>query len=372
MNKNQKLLVFLFIIVISVFVFTYMIPSNKEDFQSNFNFNEVYIKGEQGARGPMGPAGEPGPKGDAGPACKNIINYLEKRGHLSLGETSLTDTIDVSSQLELKGNIINKSANFSKLKITDYNECYPIMVGNNETDAHFYLKKNPASCDMFLRGNLEITGKLTFRDINNSQQSIDASSIFYSLAPVGLIANFYTTASQAIPINWAICNGQVVDGFQTPDLRGKFVRGTDSLSENGTTNDTDFNEETRFKDGNIILTEANLPSHTHSPATNRPHSHTVSVGSAGSHTHNFSIVPGTLENDENNDSITGNNQFIRAGSSGEDPDSTLSPATNAPHRHALTINNAGSHTHTVNSAGSGEAFNILPPYMSLVYIIKYK
>lgn len=34
-----------------------------------------------------------------------------------------------------------------------------------------------------------------------------------------------------IPIGWAECNGDIVDGYQTPDLRGRFILGVGSLDE---------------------------------------------------------------------------------------------------------------------------------------------
>jgi microcystin-dependent protein len=365
MNKNQKLLVFLFIIVISVFVFTYMIPKNKEGFQSNFNFEDIYIKGEKGAQGPAGPRGPTGPKGADGPACKNIIEYLENRGHLSLGEAGSSDKVDVSAQLELKGNIISNSSNFSKLKITDYNNCYPILVGNSESDADFYLKKTTNNCKMFIRGDIDINGQISFKDNNDAQQSIDATALFYSLAPVGLIANFYTNRGSEIPVNWAICNGQVVDGFQTPDLRGKFVRGTSTMSENGKTNDSEFNTTTRTKDGNISLSTNNMPVHTHPPtSSNGSHTHTATLAQAGEHDHQMSIQAVTP-------AVTQAVSGSQLGSA-VDENNKLNTLSSGAHTHSATISQNGAHQHTINSAGSGEPFNILPPYMALVYIIKYK
>jgi len=364
MNKNINLLVLLILTIIVVFVVMYALPKNKEGFQSNFNFNEIYLKGPQGPQGEPGNIGPPGPSGSDGPACKNIISYLENRGHLSLGETNPSEELDTMHQLELKGNIISKSVNFSKLKITDYNECYPIMVGNNENDADFYIKKGTSHCKMFIKGNLEVGGNITFKDTNNNNISIDASKLFYSLAPVGIIACFYS--STMIPQSWAICDGQTIEGFKTPNLSGKFIKGASNITKNGDTNEASFDDH-KTKDGKIILKNENMPKHNHIITNDGSHKHTINSNPAGSHKHSFPVNGGVVASD----SVTAN--YVLSATQGATTNIKTDIEVNQ-HSHSVDISNDGDHTHTIEEHGSSspEPIDIMPPYYTLVYIIKYK
>lgn len=364
MNKNINLLVLLILTIIIVFVVMYALPKNKEGFQSKFDFNEIYLKGSQGPQGVKGNLGPPGPPGSDGPACKNIISYLENRGHLSLGETNPSEELDTTHQLELKGNIISKSVNFSKLKITDYNECYPIMIGNNENDADFYIKKGTSHCKMFIKGNLEIGGNITFKDTKNNNISIDASKLFYSLAPVGIIACFYSSSS--IPVSWAICDGQSIEGFQTPNLSGKFIKGTTIMANNGDTNDDVFNDH-KTKDGKITLKNENMPKHNHTIDEKGSHTHTINSNASGSHKHSFEVQGGSIPSK----SVTDN--YVLSATQGISTNIQTKDVSNL-HSHTVTISTSGDHTHILGEHGSvsPKPIDIMPPYYTLVYIIKYK
>ena len=364
MNKNINLLVLLIVTIIIVFVVMYALPKNKEGFQSKFDFNEVYLKGSQGPQGETGSVGPHGPPGADGPACRNIISYLEDRGHLSLGETNPSEELDVPHQLELKGNVISKSVNFSKLKITDYDECYPIMIGNNENDADFYIKKGTSDCKMFIKGNLEIGGNITFKDTKNNNISIDASKLFYSLAPIGIIACFYRASS--IPESWAICDGQSIEGFQTPDLSGKFIKGTTNMDDNGTTNDDAFGDH-KTKEGKITLKNENMPIHNHTIHEDGEHLHTITSNESGFHNHSLEVKGGSVASD----TVTDN--YVLSATQGTQTNIQTQNEDNT-HRHTVTVSSSGGHTHTLDEHGliSPQPIDIMPPYYTLVYIIKYK
>lgn len=367
MNKNINLLVLLILTIIIVFVVMYVLPKNKEGFQSNFDFNEIYLKGPQGPQGEPGNIGPPGPSGSDGPACKNIISYLENRGHLSLGETNPSEELDTMHQLELKGNIISKSVNFSKLKIIDYNECYPIMIGNNENDADFYIKKGTSQCKMFIKGDLKVDGVITFKNANNSNIALEAFELFYSLAPVGIIAGF--SSSSMIPQSWAICDGQTIEGFTTPDLSGKFIKGTTNMFENGVHNDDVF-DDNKTKEGKIILKNENMPKHKHIIEEDGLHNHNVVSNNSGPHTHSLQVNGGSVAAQ----SITeNNNNFVLSASEGTSTNINTQE-NSTQHSHTINISESGSHTHIVEEHGliSPKPIDIMPPYYTLVYIIKYK
>lgn len=72
--------------------------------------------------------------------------------------------------------------------------------------------------------------------------------------PRGLIAMWNGTQ---VPNGWALCNGQIVDDLQTPDLSGKFVVGWQSGNE-----DYNIIGNTGGQD-KVTLTTPEIPSHVH-------------------------------------------------------------------------------------------------------------
>lgn len=163
---------------------------------------------------------------------------------------------------------------------------------------------------------------------------------------------------------WVLADGgSDGQGGNVPNLIGKFIKGG-----NGTNNGTTGGSDT------VTLAEANVP----------PHTHTITIGEAGNHTHDR----GTME-------ITG--AFIGGGQSatwGEGAfynSGIASPYTNADDSNSrnnrtgfqasrtwsgVTSTN-GSHTHTAtcsSTGGSGSSgptsFNINPPFYTLAYFVK--
>ena len=141
--------------------------------------------------------------------------------------------------------------------------------------------------------------------------------------PQGFIGMWYG-ATNAIPSGWALCDGSVVNGLQTPDLRDKFVVGASD-----STGDTSY--------------PGLSPNATGGAATD-----TVTI--SGSDTVNISIS-GTTGVD--NQTTLGQN-YVHAGS-----------GTQRRHNHSFS----GSDSDTVNISGS-DTVNTLPPYYALAYIIK--
>ena len=67
-----------------------------------------------------------------------------------------------------------------------------------------------------------------------------------------------------IPAGWALCDGQVVNGFQTPNLSGRFILGAGKGGKD--MNNIDLTERTLGQTGgqeNVVLTEAQMPKHKH-------------------------------------------------------------------------------------------------------------
>lgn len=84
-----------------------------------------------------------------------------------------------------------------------------------------------------------------------------------------------------IPSGWAVCDGKEYDGFKTPDLRGKFIKASDS--EVG---DLDSSHLENAENNEIKLKVDQLPQHSH---PHLPHKHNyqkteISVGSTSVNT----------------------------------------------------------------------------------------
>jgi microcystin-dependent protein len=125
---------------------------------------------------------------------------------------------------------------------------------------------------------------------------------------------------------WALCDGSTVNGFVTPNLKGKFVVGYDS-------GDADYNAiGDTGGTKTVTLSISNMPAHNH-PGS--------SVGAVQSPT-----LISTY-----NDGTSGH---LRAGSASSTDTSNDIP----PHTHTLTI----------ASQGSGTAFDTRPPFYTLAWL----
>jgi microcystin-dependent protein len=193
-----------------------------------------------------------------------------------------------------------------------------------------------------------------------------------------------------IPSGWALCNGS--NG--TPDLRDRFIVGAGSTYAVNATGGS----------ATTTLSTANLPSHTHTQSAsgstdtvNLDHTHSVSgtTGTGGgSHTHTASVTDsGHTHNTLNTraGSPNGGSPFIAGAASGPTSSDATSSATtgisvsnsstNIDHTHSfsatsgsMSANTTHSHSFSLSgntgSTGSGTAFDNLPPYYALAYIMK--
>ena len=157
--------------------------------------------------------------------------------------------------------------------------------------------------------------------------------------PIGGII-MWSGLLENIPANWALCNGS--DG--TPDLRGRFIVGY-------APNDSEYDSISN-KGGakNVQLTEAQMPSHTH-----------THVISGGAHSHN---VSGTIESRYHH----GDGTYVaRSGRNDSGPKNISNGIKN------LLAGQSGSvHTHdlTIHATGGNQAHENRPPYFVLAFIIR--
>lgn len=140
-------------------------------------------------------------------------------------------------------NSINNAV--EKYSIVPYGGRFPQPVEYN-TAIHGIQQSNVETLLRLLQGfpNFDIKAY-----IDEKLGSMEGSSI-----PRGLIAMWNGTQ---VPNGWALCNGQIVDDLQTPDLSGKFVVGWQSGNEDYNLIGNTGGQE------KVTLVTQEIPSHVH-------------------------------------------------------------------------------------------------------------
>jgi microcystin-dependent protein len=140
-------------------------------------------------------------------------------------------------------NSINNTV--EKYSIVPYGGRFPQPVEYN-TAIHGIQQSNVETLLRLLQGfpNFDIKAY-----IDEKLGSMEGSSI-----PRGLIAMWNGTQ---VPNGWALCNGQIVDNLQTPDLSGKFIVGWQSGNEDYNLIGNNGGQE------KVTLATQEIPSHVH-------------------------------------------------------------------------------------------------------------
>jgi microcystin-dependent protein len=209
-------------------------------------------------------------------------------------------------------------------------------------------------------GNIRATGNITATG-NLSANNITASSIVtssnitvnnpgtltgYGTIPLGGIIMWSGTT---IPAGWALCNGDVNNGFRTPDLRGRFIVGYNPL-------DGDYNQPGNLSTKTVPPPPAAVPGNTGglkevtlTVAQMPTHSHGVTDGQ---HSHGYhDTYP---NNDAESTTSGGLSWYIyRRGTTD-----------------AFRTTNSSSSNITINNAGGSQPHENRPPYYVLAFIMR--
>ena len=218
--------------------------------------------------------------------------------------------------------------------------------------------------------------------------------------PCGSIVNY---AGLTAPSGWLICDGTELSISMYPDLFNiiGYTYGNDTsgyfclpdLQERvpvGKTSNTTLGAIGGNTD--ISLNVSQMPSHNHSGTVDASgaHTHTGTTDSNGTHNHTASDSGHTHTYDDAYfaENLGGGTNNVFGTSASTDGDNSYryrpTPTTstgyanitvnnNGSHTHSLSINEAGSHTHTftTGSSGSGQTIDIRNKFIVLNYIIKY-
>ncbi len=159
------------------------------------------------------------------------------------------------------------------------------------------------------------------------------------------------------PQGWALCNGTTVNGYKTPDLRGRFVAGYSPVR----VFNNDYNQPGNLstKDTTTGLT-GGTPRVYLSLAEMPKHNHPVTIASGGAHTHGYEAY-----------------NFLACGSNKSDNGSSISSPDCNDWNGSKVSASAGSHTHTATAGLTGGTPTLSvtghenrPQFYTLAYIMR--
>jgi len=197
-------------------------------------------------------------------------------------------------------------------------------------------------------GNITIAGNATLNANTTVNGSLSVAGFANNaLVPTGLISMW---SGSLVPKGWAVCDGGIHNGLQTPDLRGKFIVGINNAQG---AMDIPTNQYVALSAFNLTPTVAPPDGTTNNYGalgnTGGETGHVLSMAEMPTHTHSVSATLG-------NNFVFGFNSFgntsIGSGSAfGGDPQYT-----------SVSI--------TETAKGSDQIHENRPPYYVLAYIIK--
>lgn len=217
------------------------------------------------------------------------------------------------------------------------------QVGINTTQPASTLdvRGNIRSTGLEVTGSLDVAGTVT-------AEAWDGLGI----VPVGTIVLW---SGDTAPDDWALCNGQTINGVQTPDLRGRFVLG---VGQGGGLSERSIGDRGGAEDHRLTLAE--MPRHAHRFMPSR----ISTTSSGGGHFHSLMSE------------YTTRNQYPSIRPEGRrywDP----SLLAHMPVENQTSF--AGDHHHRVDlpsaettSAGGAESHPNLPPFYALAYIMRVR
>lgn len=160
--------------------------------------------------------------------------------------------------------------------------------------------------------------------------SSDEINEFFSQPHEFIVGQVTMLAGEApIPPGWAECNGQIANGFATPDLRDKFIKSAGAETSGTTGGNKEINaSEYLSVDGHVLgITE--MPSHGHDYVDRYYPEDSAELSSQGA-TDYESLPTGYNNGVGSSGTDTDNNSVLKI------TDTTDPRGGNQPHSHGLT------------------------------------
>lgn len=205
-----------------------------------------------------------------------------------------------------------------------------------DTSAAADLHINEQGGDVVV-GSLAVPARL--KSTKSVQQLHQPTGEYYDIMPTGAII-MWSGSTANIPTGYAICDGGNYarsdnnDSIVTPNLSGRFVV---AAGDNGVNN---YAAHDQGGEDEVKLTEAQMPSHTHSGSSNKD----------GSHSHDLEEEACSYDSNDNKDKNGGDGHANKVSKT----------------------KSAGNHNHTITIGYSGgnQAHENRPMYYALIYIMK--
>jgi microcystin-dependent protein len=201
--------------------------------------------------------------------------------------------------------------------------------------------------DDTFNGTLTITENLNVSGTATATEFVGCGTI-----PLGGIIMW---SGSSVPTGWALCDGRVSGGMQTPDLRGRFIVGYNSNTIAGTTTKSEFSQYAIGTLGGleaVTLTGNQLPSHRHS----------IEPVSANA----------TIETSNTLGSTYARNNFLRQGNIDIDhggQEDTTRLVDTLGHTHSITASAVASGIRT-GLTGGNQPHENRPPFYALAFIMR--
>ncbi len=200
------------------------------------------------------------------------------------------------------------------------------------------------------------------------------------LVPIGAVTMY---AGAAAPANWLLCNGATLsraapydklfavvgtafnvgtvaaDKFMLPNLTQRFPLGAPPGGVGATGGSF-----------SVALATANLPAHAH-PITDVTHNHTdpghTHTASQDAHQHSVTIIGATSTTgvQTGGGPTVGIAGAVTYGTTIQQPNVSVDP-------HGVGLAASGTNLTTTQAVGSGTAFNVIPQYAAINFMVKYQ